>query len=151
MTDAESLNRARSAVLNVLMAAGVGIAASGALLRWRDRWAVERAPDNVGRGLMAVLFALVVLSFAVRRAWGGREALRDPETRAQRLVRASVASAALAAMAVPLGLAYGWFVRPQLDAVLPFWVAAIALGFLAFPRPSVLEGLDPTDPEGPSS
>jgi hypothetical protein len=53
-----------------------------------------------------------------------------------------VAAAAVGALAVPLGLVYGWTVRPRLDAVAPFWVAALALGFLALPRVHELEGFD---------
>jgi hypothetical protein len=41
-----------------------------------------------------------------------------------------------------LGLAYGWFVRPQLDAVGPFWAAALGLGFLALPRAASLNDFD---------
>jgi hypothetical protein len=37
---------------------------------------------------------------------------------------------------------YGWIVRPRLDAVAPFWVAALALGFLALPRAAELDGFD---------
>jgi hypothetical protein len=33
-------------------------------------------------------------------------------------------------------------VRPRLDGVAPFWVAALALGVLALPRSVALEGLD---------
>ena len=43
---------------------------------------------------------------------------------------------------MPLGLAYGWLVRPRLDAVGPFWVAALTLGFLALPRARQFEDLD---------
>lgn len=143
---AECLERTRSAVLNVLIAAGTGIAISGWLLRWRDRWALSRVPVGVGRGLLAGLFVLAVGSYAVRRAVSGvGNARGDAAGRAARVYRGHVASAALAALAVPLGLAYGWLVRPRLDAVAPFWVAALALGFLALPRAHVLEGIDPGD------
>ena len=45
--------------------------------------------------------------------------------------------------------------RPQLDAVAPYWIAALALGFLALPRAHELEGFDdpiptpePSEPRG---
>lgn len=141
-TAAVCLERTRGAVVNVLMATGTGIAVSGWLLRWHDRLAVFRAPDSVGRGLMAALVALALASYTVRRVRGGRESLRDPASRESRFYRGHVQAAALAALAVPLGLAYGWLVRPRLDAVAPFWVAALALGLLALPRASELEGFD---------
>lgn len=136
------LGRTRAAVLNVLVAAGMGIAVSGVLLRWHDRRALFRAHESVGKGLMAALFGLAVASYTVRRLASGRGALRDPSRRGSRFYRGHVLAAALAALAVPLGLAYGWLVRPRLDAVAPFWVAALALGFLALPRGYELEGFD---------
>jgi hypothetical protein len=149
---ADCLERTRTAVLNVLVAAGTAIAISGWVLRWRDRWMVERAPAAVGQALLSGLAAVAVLSYATRRALAGRGALRDPEARTARFWRGHVLSAGVAALAVPLGLAYGWFVRPRLDAVGPFWLAALALGALAFPRAAELEGFDrpmpgPSEPE----
>ena len=147
------LEKTRAAVLNLLVAAGFAIAISGFLLRWRERWSVARAPSEVRIGLTAVLVALAVASHLARRTISGREALRAPETRGRRLFRGHVGSAALAVLAVPLGLAYGWFVSPRLDAVAPFWIEALALGWLARPRSDALEGLDnpapDTRPEGP--
>lgn len=136
MTAADCLERTRSAVLNVLIVAGTGIAVSGGLLRWRDRWALSRVPDGVGKGILAALMAVAVASYVVRRTVSGRSAS------ATRFYRGHVIAAGLATLAVPLGLAYGWFVRPRLDAVGPFWVVALALGFLAFPRARQLEDLD---------
>jgi hypothetical protein len=128
------LERTRSAVLNVLVASGVGIAASGLLLRWRDGWAVFTATDVQRRGLMAALFVVTVMSYASRRILVSRSGFGEPADRPSRLYQAHLTAALIAALAVPLGLAYGWFVRPRLDAVAPFWVAALALGFLALPR-----------------
>jgi hypothetical protein len=49
---------------------------------------------------------------------------------------------------VPIGFAYAYAVRPTLDAVAPFWVAGLALGFLALPRAAELEGLGGGDTGG---
>ena len=38
--------------------------------------------------------------------------------------------------------AYAYAARPRLDAIAPFWVAALALGILATPRGYELDGLD---------
>jgi hypothetical protein len=133
------LERTRSAVLNVLVAAGIGIAASGFLLRWRDRWATTRAPEGARRAMMLGLFGLALASFLRRRLGGVFPAPADPAQRETRFFRRHVSSAILAALAVPLGLAYGWWIRPRLDAVAPFWIVALALGFLALPRAG-LEG-----------
>jgi hypothetical protein len=136
------LERTRSAVLNILVLDGVGIAVSGLLLRWRDRGALFRAPDGARQAMLGGLLALVVASFLCRRILARRSALRDPARRARRFFRGHVVSAALGALAVPLGFVYGWTVRPRLDAVAPFWVAALALGFLSLPRAVELVDLD---------
>jgi hypothetical protein len=141
--DLVTLERTRSAVLNVMIAAGLGIALSGWLLRWLGREAGVRARDQgLRQGLMAGLLGLVAVSFVVRRTVAGRGALRDRSRRERRFYAGHVLAAAIGALAVPLGLAYGWLIRPRLDAVAPFWVAALALGLLALPRTHELEGLD---------
>jgi hypothetical protein len=145
--DAECLARTRSAVLNVMVVTGTGIAVSGWLLRWRDRSDLLRAEDTgLRRAFQAALLVLAVASYAAPRLLAGRSALRDPEGRSQRFRRAHVLAAAIGALAVPLGLGYGWITAPRLDVVGPFWVVALALGSLAIPRAHELEGLD-----GPSS
>ncbi len=146
-TAAECLERTRSAVLNVLVITGSGIALSGGLLRWRDGWAWFRAPEGVGQGLVVALGLAAVSSYAVRRLMSGRKTKLDPARRASRFYLGHVLSAVLAALGVPLGLAYGWFLRPRLDAVGPFWIAALALGFLALPRAREIDDLvSPTSP-----
>ena len=45
-----------------------------------------------------------------------------------------VGPALIAAVAIPLGFAYGWLVAPWLDAVIPFWAVPLRLGFLSLPR-----------------
>jgi Na+/H+-dicarboxylate symporter len=141
------LDRTRSAVLNVLIAIGAGIAVSGLVLRWRDRGAIWRAPDKLGQGLLAGLFLLVVTSFLVRRIGSSRSRLHDPKCRASRFYRAHLASAVIGSLAVFLGLCYGWWIRPRLDAVSPFWVASLALGFLALPRADELRDFEEPIPE----
>jgi hypothetical protein len=54
-------------------------------------------------------------------------------------------------VALGLGLASGWFDRPSLAEVLPFWVAAIAIGALSWPRAIELEDLDPAPSQEPRS
>lgn len=134
--EAACINRTRSAVLNVLVAVGFGIAASGLLLRNRE----SRNLAPVGRWLLAGLFMIAVMSYATRRVLARRIVLEAPESRAGRFFRAHVLSAAVAALAVPLGFVHGWLVRPNLQAVAPFWVVALTLGFLALPRAHELGG-----------
>jgi hypothetical protein len=141
------LERTRSVVFNLMVAISCGIAVSGLLLRWRDRTALVRASDGVRQGLLAGLLVLAVASFICGRVGAGRARLRDPLQRAVRFFRAHVLAAALGGLAIPLGLVYGWMVRPRLDAVAPFWVAALALGFLAIPRIHELEGFDAPIPD----
>jgi hypothetical protein len=143
---AACLERTRSAVLNVLVIMGAGIAASGLILGRRDRGALLVSERVAERGVHLALFLLIVASFVVRRVVGARSALRDPERRAARFYRAHVVGAVVGALAIPLGFGYGWAVRPRIDAVAPFWVAALALGLLAWPRAMELEGFDEAMP-----
>jgi hypothetical protein len=39
-------------------------------------------------------------------------------------------------------LVFGWLISPRLEAVLPFWITALVLGILAYPRGQELEGFD---------
>ncbi|MBX6315268.1 MAG: hypothetical protein IRY99_20510 [Isosphaeraceae bacterium] len=146
------MERTRSAVLNVMLVAGVGIALSGLMLGRRDRGLTDWPPAAARPWAYGALLVVVVASHLVRRLGASRSALRDPATRATRFIRAHVAAAVVALLAVPLGFAYGLAVEPELPAVLPFWVAALALGFLALPRDVELEGFDApmaNDPGGP--
>ena len=97
--------------------------------------------------------ALVVASYLVAPDRASRSALARPSDAGPAVLPGARRSRrSSAALAVPLGLAYGWFVRPRLDAVGPFWVAALALGFLALPRAHELDGFDDPmpDPHGAS-
>jgi hypothetical protein len=141
------LERTRAAVTNVLLVAALGIAAGGLLLRWRAGQALPRVPVVVRQAEELALFGLIAASIFVRRWVGSRSRLRDPSRRAARFSRAHLVSAVIGALAVPLGLVYGWTVRPRLDAVGPFWVAAITMGALAWPRAIELEGFDAPMPE----
>jgi hypothetical protein len=139
---AACLDRTRSAVLNVLVVAGIGIALSGLALSRRDRGALLWPPLPAQRGAHVALFGVIAASFLLRRAMAGRSALRDPDRRCDRFFWAHVVSAVVGALAIPLGFAYGWAIGPRLDAVAPFWVAALALGLLALPRAHELEGFE---------
>lgn len=137
------LERTRTAVLNVLVGDGLGILCSGLLLRSRAEPAASfAAAASLKRGLLLGLAAVVLASYVTRRIAGGRSALQTPDGRLRRFLAGHVAAAVIAALAIPLGLAHGWFVRPSVDAVAPYWVAALALGFLSLPRAVELEGLD---------
>ena len=136
------LQRTRSAVVNVMLAAGAGIAASGLLLSRRARGPLPQADRQLERLTQLVLIAIVAVSLVVRRTLGSRAALRDPDRRAERFFRAHLITALVGALAIPLSLAYGWFVQPELQAVLPFWVAALAMGVLAWPRAYELTDFD---------
>ena len=83
---------------------------------------------------MMALVVLIAIAYLILRIGSGRDALRDPATRARRFFRARVAAAGVGALAVPLGFVYGWFADGHLAAVAPFWVAALGLGFLALPE-----------------
>jgi hypothetical protein len=156
MTDPDSartcLERTRSAVLNVMIGAGVAIACSGLILRWRDQAAAFRASEGTRRAMLAGLLGLGVASYLTRRIGTALTASTEMSRRASRFYRSHVVAAVVGALAVPLGLAYGWTVRPRLDAVAPFWVVALALGSLALPREAEIDVLEPfpSEPAGPT-
>jgi hypothetical protein len=135
------LEKTRGAVLNVLVASGLLIAISGGLLRWRtlDNEGGIRS-NSLHERLMIALVAVAVVSFLTRRLLGTRVRLKDGSTRASRFFWSHFVSALVAAQAVPLGLVHGWLVAPDLESIGPFWVAALALGFLALPREYELKG-----------
>jgi hypothetical protein len=143
--DAALVERTRALVLNVLIAVGAGIALSGLILRTREKGASNWPTEDARRIAFGALFGLFVASYALRRVLGARSALRDPETRRRRFIRAHLAGAIIGALAVPLGFAYAFAVQPTLQAVAPFWVAALACGLLSLPRRDALDGLDPID------
>lgn len=148
--EAALLDRTRSAVMNVLMAVGLGIAATGFLLRGhpRDLWLLP--PLDVEQWAYGGLAGLALLSVIVRRTLGSRDRLRDPAHRADRFRQAHFVSAVVGALAVPMGFAYGWLIRPSLDGVGPFWVVALATGAMAYPRTRELADFDEPLPPTPS-
>lgn len=142
VADATALERARSAVMNVLVVVGLGIAASGFFLGRKERGEVLVPPRDLDLWTYGGLMLLCLASVLARRVLASRDRLRDRRTRASRFWTAHVLAAALGALALPLGFAYGWLVRPRIDGVGPFWVVALALGAMAYPRAYALRDLD---------
>lgn len=136
------LERTRSAVLNVLVAVGLGIGLSGWALAGRPAvapqflWIAQRAA-------YPVLAILLIASIATRYLLAPRRAPGRPTRRAARLYWAHFASAAVGALAVPLGFAFAWLFDPELEGVGPFWFVALATGLLAMPGAPRAAGLDP--------
>ena len=141
------LDRTRSAVLNVLVVVGAGIAVSGWVLGRLDRGALVWDPIMARRNSIAVVLALLVASRVVLRVGSSRSARRDPATCARRFERSHFVAAVIGAVAVPLGFAYGWAIKPRLEDISPFWVVALASGFLALPRSHELAGFDEPIPD----
>lgn len=137
------LVRTRSAVFNVLLAIGFGISASGLLLGRHEAGKPPMADWPVTtRGAMVGLLGLIAAAYLILRVGSGREALRDPARRAARFFRARVATAVVAALAIPLGFVAGWINDPRPEVLVPYWVAALGLGFLAVPRGYELDDFD---------
>jgi hypothetical protein len=100
---------------------------------------------------MLVLIALAIASYLVRRVLDRRAAFLNPERGEAAFYWAHVLPAAIAALAAPLGIVYGWLIDPLLPAVIPFWVVPLALGFLFVPRSHELDRFDrPTPDHGTS-
>jgi hypothetical protein len=141
-----ALRRTRGAVLNVLVAVGLMIALSGWLIRRRAEAGIVDPSRGLHDGLLAGLFGAGIASYLLRRRRLRYSSQMPMDRRIRWFYWTHVGAAAIAAIGVPLGLAYGWWVDPRLEAVIPFWVVPLALGFLAIPRHIELEDLDPSTP-----
>jgi hypothetical protein len=133
----------RIAVLNVLIGVGLLIAVSGWLIRRRAEGPMVRPPQGLRVTLLTALVVVAVASYLVRRAGFGRSAYLARERREARFFWSHVGAAAITAAGVLLGLGYGWYVAPDLERVIPFWVVPLALGLLAIPRRGELDDLGP--------
>ena len=140
------LERTRSHVLNVLVAVGLSIAISGWLLRTRAQAWQPQPASSLSNVLYGALIVLTVATYVARRALSARVS-RDGQASDSRFYWSHVAPAAAAAVAVPLGLAYGWLVSPHLDAIAPFWAVPFVIGFLCLPRQSELAAFELTSPD----
>lgn len=136
------IHRTRSVVLNIVIASGLLLVIGGIVVRELDLGPPRFPEVPARRAAYGALIGLVFLSYGLRRVVGGRMSLRDPATRGPRFYLAHVLSAAIGALAIPLGIAYGILVRPDLQEIAPFWVAGMALGFLALPRGYELDDFD---------
>ncbi len=137
----DCLKKTRSGVLNVLVGVGAVVALSGALLRRGANDVVVPVPVLLNQVLFLCLIVIFVVSTVTRRVLGRRARLRDPHLRGSRFFWGHVIPAAIGALAAPLGLLYGWLVSRRIEAILPFWLAALVLGILAYPRGRELEDL----------
>jgi hypothetical protein len=134
----ETIRRARSGVWNVIMMAGLAIGASGLLLR-RRQWDTSPMPVEVAwrwahLALLGVIVASTFLRLLSVVPWAARSR--------RRFVGAHVAAALAGFLAIPIGFAFAWLVRPRLDAIAPFWAVALVLGFLSLPRADEAELID---------
>jgi hypothetical protein len=136
------LHRTRSHVLNVLVVVGLLIAVSGWLLRQRALTWQPRPAQTLSNSLYGVLIAIAAASYALKRLLSARASRAEPAHFDRAFYWAHLSPALIAGLAVPIGLAYGCLVRPQLDAVAPVWVVPFALGFLCLPRRSELANLE---------
>jgi hypothetical protein len=145
------LERTRLAVLNILVALGFTIAVGGWLLRGRA--AAQRAPAHPVRLLMLMLslILLAVASYLCRRLARRHAAKIKPDRRPALFYWSHVDSAAIALFVAALGIFGGWFLDARFEAVVPFWIVALALGLQAIPRTYELDDFvrPSTDPGGP--
>jgi hypothetical protein len=138
----DCLRRTRSSVLNVLLGVGMVVALSGAILRGRPAGAMAATPPRLNELLLGSLILIFLASTLIRRSLGHRARLSDPQHRDRRFYWGHVLPAVVGALAAPLGLAHGWLLSPRLETIIPFWVTALLLGVLAYPRGRELEGFD---------
>jgi hypothetical protein len=135
----------RRVVLGVL-AVTLGMVLVGTLLVDRlpavDPGRLGLDPARLARLAHSLLFGILLISVALRRALAGRSALRDPRTRARQFHLANVCAAVVGATAAPLGIALAVLTRPGPRDLAPFWVAAIGTVLLATPRGYELDDFD---------
>jgi hypothetical protein len=142
-----NLKRVRGAVLNVLVAASLMIAVSGWLLRGREPPQHPLLSRGLHHQLMLGLIVVAVASYTALRVLKRRLSMGQPGRVEVLFFWAHVLPASIAALAVPLGLLYGWLVDPRLEAVIPFWVVPLALGFLSLPRRHELDDVRSREPD----
>jgi hypothetical protein len=138
----DCLRRTRSSVLNVLLGVGMVVALSGVILRGRPAGALAAIPPRLNEVLLGSLIPIFVASTLLRRSLVRRSRLSDPHLRDQRFYWGHVLPAVVGALAAPLGLLHGWLLLPRLETIIPFWVTALLLGVVAYPRGRELEGFD---------
>ncbi len=138
----DCLEKTRSGVLNVLVGVGAVVALTGMLLHGRVAGALVPAPERLKEMMLSSLILIFIVSMILRRALGRSIRLHDPQLRSSRFFWGHVLPAVVGAVAAPLGLIYGWLISPRLEAILPFWVTALVLGILAYPRGHELEGFE---------
>ena len=126
----------------MLVGVGMVVAVSGVLLRNRPARALAGLPPRMNEVMLGGLILIFVASTLLRRSLGRRARLSDPRHRGPRFYWGHVLPAVVGALAAPLGLAHGWLISPRLETIIPFWVAALLLGVLAYPRGRELEGFD---------
>jgi hypothetical protein len=145
----DCLQRTRSSVLNVLLGVGVVVALSGVILRGQPAGAFLAASPHLSDIMLGGLILIFVASTLLRRTLGRRTRLSDPTMRGRRFFWGHVLPAVVGGLAAPLGLVHGWLLSPRLETIIPFWVTALLLGVLAYPRGRELEGFDlPMHPPG---
>jgi hypothetical protein len=138
------LHRTRSAVLNVLVGVGLTIAIGGWILRGRAEAGQPPKPQRLHHALMGGLFVLAITSYLVRFPSRRRAGAADAGRRQAVFYWSHVLSAAIAALAAPMGIVYGWWIDARLAGVIPFWVVPLSMGFLAIPRARELDDFRPT-------
>ena len=139
---ASCLEQTRSAVMSVLLLDGLMIAFSGLLLRLRGPGITLMPPEEAYRWSHLILLILMFLGSALRLIGTARPVLDNPRHRSRWFFWSHVGSALLGLLALPVGFAYAWAVRPQLSAVGPFWAVSLVLGLLALPRLDEILGFD---------
>jgi hypothetical protein len=141
------LVRTRTAVLNVLVGVAFLIAVSGWLIRRRAELAIVRPEQGLRDRLLVFLLVIAICSYLVRRTWVRRPAAHlDAQRREALFFWSHFGSALVAGLGVALGIAYGWWVDPRLEGMIPFWVVPMALGFLALPRRIEIDDPSPSPP-----
>jgi hypothetical protein len=128
------LDRARTLTVRFGLLGGITIAISGWLLRGRDPAASALHWGSIRLVCYALLLLFLLASPWVKRFLASPQALQNPATRCSRYQRMVAARLILAWLCIAVGLAYGFLVEPDIHGVGPFWIAAYALGALAWPR-----------------
>ena len=145
----ECLKRTRSGVLNVLVGVGGRRRCLRSLLRGRTSEALVGPQEPLSQALLLSLLGFSWSALSLAACWAAGRGSAILSLRGPRFFWVTFCRPPIGALAAPLGLIHGWLISPRLEAILPFWVVALVLGILAYPRGRELEGFDqPMAPAG---
>lgn len=127
-------DRLRSMVLNGGIAVAGGMALSGFLLRDREPLASAYSAQSLKFSFHAALIGLVLASLFLKRTLANPRTLARLDRPLERYQARLRVLLTLGFLAMALGLPYGLLVDPTWTGITPFWIVALGLTAICWPR-----------------